>query len=157
MTDRILEIVIYLMDYMRDSQERMPDSEDFTSTLRNMGYSDWEISSAYQWLLNRIDTAPEEIYREFPVNLGSVRVLTDSERVHMTVGAQNLLLKLFNLGLIDDEEYEAVLERVSVLGDNVVTSEQLKMVASSVVFGNSDEFHQIDLIDPEDKKSLIVN
>lgn len=157
MTDRILEIVIYLMDYMRESRDRLPDTEDFSATLRTLGYSDHEISSAYQWLLNRLEIAPEELYRDFPQNPTSIRVLTEAERVHMTVGAQGMLLKLLNLGLIDDEEFEAILERVSILGDSVVTSDQVKMVASSVVFGGYDDFPAEELSDSEPKKNTHVN
>jgi uncharacterized protein Smg (DUF494 family) len=157
MTDRILEIVIYLMDYMRESQEYLPVSEDFSSNLRTLGYSDYEITSAYQWLLNRMEVAGQELYREFPNNPQSVRILTDSERAHMTVGAQGVLLKLLNLGLIDDEEFETIIERVTVLSDSVVTSDQVKLVASSVVFGGDGEFPPVDLIDSDGNGSTLIN
>ncbi|MFH1686817.1 MAG: DUF494 family protein [bacterium] len=146
MSDRILEIVMFLMDYMRSHQNRLADTDDFSLTLRNMGYTDNEISSAYFWLLNRFDSAPEELFADFPLVSQSTRVLTEFERQRITTGAHGLLLKLINLGLIDDEDLETILERVAIFSADPVDEEEIKMVASSIVFGDIDEYSDYDLI-----------
>lgn len=156
MNGKILEIVMFLIDYMRSRQGRLPASDDFSITLRNMGYTDHEISSAYFWLMNRFDNPPEEVFADFPAIGRSTRILTDSERMQLTTGAHGLLLKLLSFGLIDDEDLETILERVNFFGSEPVTEEQIKLVASSVVFDGLDEITHIDsLTDPAGKSPLI--
>ncbi len=147
MRDRILEIVVFLMDYMRDSQGQLGDSDDFSSTLKTMGYSDNEISSAFYWLMNRFGSAPEHLFSNFPKLHHSSRILTASERVLLTTDAYGYLLKLQNLSLVDDEQFEAILERVSAFGSDPVGSEHIKLIASSVVFTDFDEFETLDSLE----------
>ena len=47
--------------------------------------------------------------------------------------AQGFLLKLVNLSLVDHEQFEGIMERVSVFGSKSVSLEQIKLIASSVV------------------------
>lgn len=157
MSDRILEIVIFLMDYMRSHQNQLADTDDFSSTLRNMGYTDNEISSAYFWLLNRFDSAPEELFADFPLVSQSTRVLTESERLSMTTGAHGLLLKLISLSLIDEEDLETILERVALFSADQVDEEGIKMVASAIVFDDLDEYADFEIIGGGSIKSSRVN
>jgi uncharacterized protein Smg (DUF494 family) len=157
MSERILEIVIFLMDYMRSEQDRFADSDDFSGTLRNMGYSDNEISSAYFWLMNRFDNAPEEIFADFPMMHHAIRILSQEERMQLDTGAYGLLLKLHNLALIDDEDLETILERVNIFGAEPVSKEQIKMVASSIVFGDFNDMGDFDALTTKAGRSTLVN
>ncbi len=157
MSDRILEIVVFLMDFMRDRHGRLVESEDFSTTLKTMGYSDNEISSAYFWLWNRFDNSPEWLYAEFPkVHLPN-RVLTASERVRITPEAHGFLLKLLNHSLIDTEQFETILERVSVFGSEAISVDQVKAIASALVFVEFDEFTSLESIDLNGDHSKLVN
>ena len=48
---RILEIVFCLMDYAQDSGDDMDDMSEYSSSLRNLGFTENEISTAYNWIL----------------------------------------------------------------------------------------------------------
>lgn len=156
MSERILEIVIFLMDYMRTNQEQLSDSDNFSGTLRSMGYTDTEISSAYFWLLNRFDHAPEELFADFPTISHSTRILSEPERMQLTTEAHGLLLKLQQLSLIDEEDVETILERLTLFGAEPVSAEQIKLVASSIVFGDLEEFADFDFT-ARPGKSLLIN
>ncbi len=157
MRDRILEIVVFLMDYMRDSRDPGPETEDFSSTLKHMGYSENEISSAYFWLMNRFDDTPEQLFAEFPDHYHANRILTTSERVRLTTEAHGFLVKLLNLSLIDSEQMENILERIAVFGADPVNVEQVKIIASTVVFREFDDFGTLDLEDPDSSRSILIN
>ncbi len=157
MSERILEIVIFLMDYMRSDQDRFADTADFSLTLRNMGYSDNEISSAYFWLMNRFDNAPEEIFADFPMMHHAMRVLSQEERLQLSTGAYGLLLKLLNLALIDDEDLETILERVNIFGAEPISKDQIKMVASSIVFDDFNDLGDLDALNTKTGRSMLVN
>ena len=116
MRNRILEIVVFLIDFMQGNKGNLAGSEDLSTVLEAEGYSQDEISSAYSWLLQRFDNAPEQYFSEIPVMNASTRVLTPIERFQLSHEAQGFLLKLVNLSLIDHEQLEGIMERVAVFG-----------------------------------------
>jgi len=157
MSNRILEIVVFLMDYLRDRGGNHFETEDVSKSLRSMGYSDTEITSAYSWLVDRFETAPERYFSQFPEQQKSTRVLTGIEQAMLTVEGQGLLLKLINLGLVDAEQFEEVVDRLTVFGSKPVTLEQVKMIASTVLFRDLEDFEQVGVFDPPDEHSYLIN
>jgi len=131
---RILEIVFCLMDYAQDSDDQMEDMSEYSSNLRSLGYTEQEISTAYHWILGQTGPSAENLYSVIPARSGYSRVLTEAERARLTPEAHSFLLKLFNLGILDSEQFEAVLDRLTVSGQRLVTPEQVKLVVSAVMF-----------------------
>jgi len=157
MRNRILEIVVFLIDYMQSNNTEGSGPEDVSSVLEAEGYSDDEISSAYSWLLQRYDNAPEQYFSDFPPAQTSIRVLTQSERTQLSAEAQGFLLKLLHVSLIDSEQLEIVLERVTTFGPRAVDLDQVKLIASSVVLDDLDEFESVSLAHPSETTSLRIN
>lgn len=157
MNNRILEIVVFLMDYLRDSGGGSFDSEDLSISLKSMGYSEIEISSAYSWLVERFDNAPEKCFADFPATHNSVRVLSPEERALLTSDGYGYLLKLLNLMLIGDEQFEEILDRVLFLGTKPINAEQVKLVASTVLFRDLEEMEQNGMFDIDGDRTPIVN
>ncbi len=157
MRNRILEIVVFLIDYMQSHNNTPSDSDDVSSVLEAEGYSDDEISSAYSWLLQRYDSAPEQYFSDFPPARTSVRILTQSERTQLSAEAQGFLLKLFHVSLIDSEQLEMVLERVSTFGPSAVDLDQMKLIASSVVLDDLDDFDSVSISQHAETSSLRIN
>ena len=157
MRNRLLEIVVILMDYLREHQGALNNADELYDALQDMGFAESEISSAYYWLLDRFGAAGEQYFSEFPVMTLSNRVLSDTERLHITPEAHGFLLRLLNLSLIDEEQFEAIVERAQVFGSRPVDIDQLKLVASSVVFRDLDEFANIDLLDTQSDLSSFIN
>ena len=141
MDSRILEIVFCLMDYVQDSDDQMEDMSEYSSSLMNLGYTEHEISTAYNWILGHSGSNPENIYSMIPDRSAACRILTESERARMTPQAHGFLLKLFNLGILDGEQFEAVLDRLTLSSQRLVTPEQVKLMVSAVMFH---EFGQTD-------------
>ena len=157
MRNRILEIVVFLMDYMGDERERQSEADDVSAALRNLGYSDQEISSAYTWFLEQFKGTPEQFFSKFPKNHSSQRMLTDTERMYITSDAQGLLIKLLDSTIISDEQMEAILERAIFFATEPITLEQIKIIASAVVFNETDELEDSTLLRPMDDRSYLVN
>ena len=157
MTNRILEIVVLLMDYIRDNQGHPVDSDDLSMSLRSLGYSDSEISSAYSWLLERFEQAPEQHFSQLPERSQSIRVLTPVEQAVLTVEGQSFILKLYNGGIIDDQQFEELLDRISILGSKPVTLEQVKLIASTVLFQEFEEADLLSMLEAGEELSHSVN
>ena len=66
MRNRILEIVVFLMDYIRDEHEQQSEADDVSIALKNLGYSEPEIGAAYSWFLDQFKGTPEQFFSEFP-------------------------------------------------------------------------------------------
>jgi uncharacterized protein Smg (DUF494 family) len=157
MRNRILEIVVLLIDYFREHQDHFMNVEDLSTTLKARGYTDSEISSAYSWLLERYDDAPERYFSDIPDFPISSRVLSEAERHVLSPEAHGFLLKLLHLAIIDNEQFETILERAGVVASLPITLEQAKMVASSVIFRDLDGIDRISMFDTGSDPSSIIN
>ncbi|RKX27608.1 MAG: hypothetical protein DRP47_06275 [Candidatus Zixiibacteriota bacterium] len=157
MRNRVLEIVVVLIDFMQGNGASLMSSEEVSMTLEAEGYSEEEIASAYSWLMQRSDNAPEQFFSQFPTSGSSVRILTQAERIQLSSEAYGFLLKLVHLSLIDAEQLELVLERVTVFGPRAVDLEQVKLIASSVIFEDIADLDLLELVDHSGAQSMRVN
>ena len=131
---RILEIVFCLMDYAQDSEDQLDDISEYSSSLKSLGYTEHEISTAYNWILDHIGSPIENLYAVFPERTGACRILTEQERARLTPESHGFLLNLHNLGIVNSEQFEAVLDRLTLTGQRLVTPDQVKLVLSAVMF-----------------------
>ena len=134
MRNRILEIVVFLMDYLQQGTAGNYLPDEISSTLEEMGYSDNEINSAYKWMLERINDVPESCYSKFSKGQVANRILTPGERQQISSEAYGFLMKLRNFSLIDDEQLESSIERAIQLGTYPVSEHQMKLLTSSILF-----------------------
>ena len=156
MESKILEIVVYLIDHLRENEGQISDMDDVSSDLRSMGYTDNEISSAYSWVLERYGTGDKLYYSDFPEDHSSLRILSHAERYQFAPEAYGFVLKLMNLGLLDDEQFEMILDRGTMLGSRPVTQDQVKLIASSFVFADNTDLDSFNWVD-RDESPLLVN
>lgn len=152
---KILEIVVYLIDHIRANQGHLSDMDDVSSDLRSMGYTDNEISSAYCWVMDRYGSTDQVFFSEFPDEHNSVRIFTNAERYQFEADSQGFLLKLVNLGLVDDEQMEMILDRGAMLGPKPVTLDQMKLIASSFVFSDSVDYEGFAWQDSDDSPTQV--
>ena len=134
MRNRILEIVVFLMDFMREHSESQPAPDDISLELKDMGYSDTEINTAYSWFLEQFNSSVEEYYKDFPENACSVRILTDEERMQLSSDSYGYLLKLLNNRLLNSEQFETIIERILLLHGESIDVDRMKIIVSSVLF-----------------------
>lgn len=143
---RILEIVFCLMDYVQDSEQQVGDISEYSTNLKGLGYTEHEISTAYNWILDHLGPPMESLYSAFPERSEIRRILTELERARLTPDAHGFLLKLHNLGFINGEQFETVLDRLTLSGQKLVTPDQVKLVVSAVMFNEFGE-SQRNLLD----------
>lgn len=149
MGDRVLEIVIHLMDHLRDNHGQISDMDLVFSDLKDLGYTDNEISSAYGWVMDRFDGEEHTYYSDFPSQHSSSRILTNFERHQLSPEAHGFLIKLLHHNLIDNEQFESVLERSTMFSPKPVTIDQIKMVTSTIVFRDLADFESPSWLDPK--------
>ncbi len=136
MRDRFLEIVVFLISQLKDNQGYIDDIEEVSAYLKNQGFADQEISSAYSWILDRLQTNTE-FFHESARSSNATRVFSEAERQHFSPDAIGYVLQLSNLGLLKEEQIESVLERGVLVWPAPVSLEQMKILIDSVMFSDS--------------------
>jgi len=157
MTSRVLEIIVMLMDFMRNNQNNQSDADSLSSALNEMGYSEQEITVAYDWFLEQFGEITEEYFADFPPQHSSIRILSETEKRFLTPEVYGFLFKLMNYGLLDDEQLEDIIERADFSDMTPVSLEEIKTIASAVVFEGIESPEKLSLFDPIDNHTNFVN
>jgi uncharacterized protein Smg (DUF494 family) len=134
--DRILEIVFYLVQYVRSHDGTLAHLDDISRSLRNLGFTESEISSAYGWFLEEVQSRSEKFV--FSNDFGPMppRVFSELEKQQIVTEAQGYLIQLYQMGLLSEDEFEQVIERALMMSPDKIDLEGMKMLASTVLFGN---------------------
>jgi uncharacterized protein Smg (DUF494 family) len=146
MKEKVVELLIFLMSEMRENKQI---SEIDPTELRTRGYTQSEISAAFTWIYENVEL--KERARPAGGSLpapGSRRVLHDAEKAALTTDSQGYLLLLCELGLLDDRECEAVIERAMMAGYEKLSVAELREIVASVLFARG-------LDDPDSHRSML--
>ena len=135
MTERVVEILVYIMSEIRDGRPAPNHLEIISRDLQQRGYTENEISSAFSWLYERCQIDNEEIVRlAGPTLEGSFRVLHDLERIVISPEGYGYLLQLKHLGILSDAEIEQTIERAMMLGATRLSEAAIKSLVASTLF-----------------------
>lgn len=121
------------MSHLKDHQGQLENIDDISSYLKSNGFTDNEISSAYSWVLDQIQS-DNQFLLDDALNSRSMRVISDHERRLFNTEALGYLLQLHHLGLLQAHQLELILERGSLLGPTPIDLEQLKLIIGSMLF-----------------------
>ncbi len=136
MGDRVLEIVVFLMSKIKDQQGQLDDLDEIALYLKNQGFTENEISSAYSWFLDHLQNDNEFLYNSV-INGNATRVLSDQERQLFSSRAIGYLLQLRHLGLLSDQQFEMVMERGSMIWTSSINLDQVKILVETILFSES--------------------
>jgi uncharacterized protein Smg (DUF494 family) len=133
--ERFIEIVVYLLQELKRPEVK-GNYSNISKKLLARGYTENEINFAFSWVFNHM--AENHIPREEDIEYStrSVRLLHEVEKMVIQPEAYGYLLQLRELGLLDDYEFEIVVEKALSLGTSHVTIDDIKSIASTIIFGN---------------------
>lgn len=135
MNERVVEILIYIMSEIRRNHSVSQKLDILSKNLIKQGYTESEISSALTWILDRIDDENGgTLQRIAAPSKHSFRHLHEIERTVVTVEAYGYLIQLKELAIIDDLEFEQILERALMLGSSQISIDDVKAIVVSVLF-----------------------
>ena len=108
--------------------------EGIIANLETQGYSFDEINSAIDWFLDN------EIGRPHLLELSNIqqpvtsfRLLDSVERIHISPESYGFLIKIHQLGIIDNTQLEQIIER-TVTFENQVDLALIKAITISIIF-----------------------
>ncbi|MDZ7373079.1 MAG: DUF494 domain-containing protein [candidate division KSB1 bacterium] len=141
MNERVIEILVYIMSEIRNRRTGIGRLEALSQDLLQQGYSESEISSAFAWLFERMDEDLERLDEGFgATGHPTFRILHEAERAVIQPQAYGYLLQLHDLGIIDEAEMEAAIDRAMMLGTDTVDVDTMRSIVASILFNTDFPF-----------------
>lgn len=138
MQERIVEILVYLIGELRNN---IPLADIDLSVLSRKGYSTTEISTAFNWLFEKISDGENIITETGTASPHSHRMLHDAERAIIQAEAYGFLIQLRELGLISENEIEVIIDRAMMSGYATVDLAEVKSMVAQLMAENDDSFN----------------
>lgn len=124
MENRLLDIIIEIAEIVRKRGGLPSDREELVDDFNKKGYSTEEIERAIQWTEGNLSENPS----------APMRILSSSEKFHLTTDGYGTLLKLRNLGLLTDEHLELIIARSILLGEGPIDADGIRSMATVFLF-----------------------
>lgn len=139
MWTRLMDLVVLVAEISRSADRTHVELD---KELLNLGYSPDEIEHAVFWFSSH--PAWREVSRP---GAGTVRVLSDFERMSLSTAAFDYIFRLLNLGIIDGRQFETILARAIPVGAEKVHVDDVKQIACSVIFDRETDEVDEDVFD----------
>ncbi|MEE2710741.1 MAG: DUF494 family protein [Gemmatimonadota bacterium] len=150
MSEKIMEILVLLMQHMQDEQGHFDDISDVSEILTGQGYTHQEVTTALSWLFERLHERAEPLIDTAqPLRSKPNRILHSIEKLVISPEAYGYLIQLRGLGLIDDIQMEMLIERAMLTGARHISQNDMKSIAASILL-NSEGATWLPLQDASD-------
>ncbi len=139
MKENVLDVLIYLFEnYMFDEEENEPDQETLVIELRQAGFDHNMIDHAFDWLEN-LAVMCEELPEQMPTAPPTaIRRYSPEEQEYLGVEAHGLIFSLEQVGVLDHNSREMVIDQLMALGVDEIDMDHLKWVILMVLSNYSD-------------------
>ncbi len=140
MTNNILDVLTYMFDYLFEEAEQNAaheiDDIELKEHLADAGFDISRIDKALSWLENIATLQDGKIKPFSTIDDNSMRIYTDAEKLKLNAKARGFLLFMENVGQLNANQREMIIEQVMSLGDASISLDDLKWVVM-MVLGNS--------------------
>jgi uncharacterized protein Smg (DUF494 family) len=136
MHERIVKILIYVLNEARRTNK--PIGEIDLAPLERKGFSTAEISTAFSWLFDRLRSGGDVRSTLGETGAASFRILHPMEQYVLTPEAFGYLLQLKELEILDEVEFETVIERTLMSGFERLGVDDIQDIIASVLFEKED-------------------
>lgn len=143
MKQTVIDILIYLFEnYMDDELDIAFDQNEIKIQLKDAGFESAQVTRALDWLED-LSNAAENSGETDAARATSTRIFTDSESLKLDLECRGFLYFLEQVGVLDSENRELVIDRVMALDNEEVDLEQLKWIVLMVMFNKPGHEHSL--------------
>lgn len=142
MQERIIEIIIYVVSALKNNNHF---EESDIKELIDLGYTNAEISTAFSWIADSMDTI-DKLVPDVNTSKASFRILHEIEKDLFTTEALGEIIQMITLGIITNENLESMIERAILLGIRQIDSKQIKAFVAGLIVGNQQTVPSIRLM-----------
>jgi Smg protein len=147
MVHRLIDLVVLVAEL---SQQTDKSFKDLDKELVHRGYSEEEIEQALFWISSQ--WCPSERGAAASVAGPGVRILSPWESDRIEPAAYGYLLRLANLGIVDADQLDRILERVTPMVSGRVSVADVKEIAGALIFNLSGDDLDEDYIQELDEE-----
>ncbi len=138
MHERLIEVIMYLLKEFKSNRTN-ENYHTLSQELSARGYSNVEINFALNWIFNNLSQKQGKIDQDIEYSSRANRLLHQLERIILTPEAYGYLLQMHQLGLLNDAEFEEVIDGAILEASPVIDIDDIKRIAALVVFGGDPE------------------
>lgn len=143
MRETAVDVLVYLFENYIDQPQfwetlQADDAFDISVELTQAGFDESTVELALDWLEQLPEQTPASTTYHPPQHQ-SIRIYTDEEQNLLGNDCLNFLMEMERAKLMDGQQREAVLDRVSALDAQSVDLEQFKWLICLVLFNTSDD------------------
>ena len=132
MKENLLDVLMYLFEnYLDDEAEVQPDRELLRIELEEAGFDRGEVTKAFNWLEGLAADPATGLQRHAP---SSIRVFNGDELVRIDTESRGFLLYLEQIGILNQENRELVIDRIMALDSDEIDIDQVKWIILMVLF-----------------------
>jgi Smg protein len=132
--ERVLAIVSIIAQYVMDERQ-LPAGSDIVEELLASGYEAEEIDAAFHWMeslsLRRVDQPAKSLV------IPSQRIFTAEECQSLSREARGFLVQLRQLGILDDEVQEDIIQKALNMGEEELALKDIKTLTALSLFARS--------------------
>ncbi len=133
MNNKTIEILIYLLGYLAENNFEFDNLSEFSEHLVINGYNEQDIAQAVHLLIERFNTVPLlAIDPDHPG--GSIRMLSDQERVAIPSHVYGQLLVLRSHGILNALQLEKAIDYCIFLGARRVNEYDIHEIVANILF-----------------------
>jgi Smg protein len=143
MNGTVLDILIYVFDrYMLDEAPEVPEREALARDLESAGFGEANVERALDWLADLAgerhravvaSAAPETDIPVEQTDERAVRIYSTMELVRLPADCRGLLMMLEQVGILNPQQREIVIERLLALDAEEFDLEKVKWVVLMVL------------------------
>ncbi len=137
---RLMDLVVLVAELSQKSNKSL---KELDKELVHLGYSSEEIEQAMFWFSSQWSPvrSPESARSGRP----AFRVLSPWEVACLDPDAHGYLLRLQNLGIIDEDRFESIMGRILPFGGDQLDISDVKALAGAVIFNLNGDLMDDDL------------
>jgi len=134
MNDKTIEILIFLLGYLKEKNFDEESLSEFSEHLVVSGDSENDVAEALGILFDRFNHAPAKTDDMLEHKAGSVRILNDMERINISPGIFGYILKLRSLSLINSSQMERILDYCMFNDSERMTEADIDEIVAEIIF-----------------------
>lgn len=138
MKESILNIIEIIVKHIFKSKEKPFNENEVVEYLLSEGYNIEEINAAFSWIREILGVRKvKSPLKRTEGRSDALRVLTPAERMNFSPDAYGFVIRLKELGFIDDEMQEEIIERAQYLSDIEIGLDEIKSIVAFVIMSRS--------------------
>jgi uncharacterized protein Smg (DUF494 family) len=136
---KVIDIIVYLMQKIDETGKGFGHFDKLSEDLHGRGYTDSEIDAAFFWLLERLRLQLSRLSKgQKDIPKKSSRILHTTENILFSNNGYGYLIQLYQLGLINDEQREQIIQRAMLSGLEEIGESEVKLLVAKLLLSTDE-------------------